>query len=150
MKVREMSQGDVYRALSLAAAMHQESWFRHFDFDVNKALSIWDRKVAQPNRWCLFVAEDQDKLVGVFAGCAFEHFFGTDLVASDLILYVDPEHRGSSAAPRLIKAYEQWARGVGVKEIQLGVSTGVQPERTLRLFEKLGFGDTAYMLRKRT
>lgn len=149
MKIREMSLGDVHHSLSLAADMHQESWFREFDFDVKKALSIWDRKVAQPDRWCLFVAEDDDKIIGVFAGCAFEHFFGNDLVATDLILYVDPSHRGGSAAPRLIKTYEQWARQIGAKDIQIGVSTGVNAERTARLFEKLGFGHRAYIFRKR-
>lgn len=149
MKIREMTQGDVQYALGLGVDMHQESWFRDFDFDVNKALSIWDRKVAQPDRWCLFVAEENDKIIGVFAGFANEHFFGNDLVSGDLILYVDPEHRGGTAAPRLIQAYEKWARSIGVKEIHIGVSTGVNVERTARLFEKLGFGNRAYLFRKR-
>lgn len=149
MKIREMSQGDVHKALSLAADMHQESWFRDFDFDVAKALSIWDRKVAQPDRWCLFVAEDDNKIIGVFAGAAHEHFFGTDLVSTDLILYVDPAHRGGSAAPRLIKAYEEWATKIGCKDITIGVSTGVNTERTARLFEKLGFGHRAIIFRKK-
>jgi len=149
MKIREMLQGDVHPALSLAADMHQESWFRDFDFDVTKALSIWDRKVAQPDRWCLFVAEDNDKVIGVFAGFAAEHFFGNDLVSSDLILYVDPEHRGGTAAPRLIKAYQEWAKKIGAKEITIGVSTGVNSERTARLFENMGFGHRAYIFRKR-
>jgi GNAT superfamily N-acetyltransferase len=149
MKIREMTQGDLHYAVQLAADMHQESWFRDFDFDAAKALSIWDRKVSQPDRWCLLVAEDDNKIVGIFAGITFEHFFGNQTASCDLILYVDPAHRGGSAAPRLIKAYEEWARSVGVVEIQIGVSTGVNTERTARLFEKLGFGDRAYIFKKR-
>lgn len=149
MLIREMSQGDVEYSVRLAKDMHHESWFSHYDFDINKARQLWDRKVAQPDNYCLFVAEEDGAVIGVFAGIAFEHFFGNDKVASDLILYVDPDRRGGTAAPRLIKAYEQWARDVGCKDIQIGVSTGVQVERTARLFEKLGFGHRAYIFRKR-
>jgi len=149
MKIREMTHEDVQYAASLGAAMHKESWFRDFDFDETKARSIWDFKVARPDRWCLFVAEDDNKIIGVFAGVAHEHFFGNHLVSSDLILYVDPEHRGGSAAPRLIKAYEEWAKKIGAKDITIGVSTGVQEERTAKLFEKLGFGHRAYVFRKK-
>lgn len=149
MKIREMTEGDLHVVTDLGLDMHKESWFSEFDFDITKAQTIWHRKVAQPDRWCLFVAEENDKIIGVFAGFANEHFFGNDLVSGDLILYVDPQHRGGTAAPRLIQAYEKWARSVGVKEIHIGVATGVNVERTARLFEKLGFGDRAYVFRKK-
>lgn len=149
MKIREMHEADLPRVTTLAWDMHQESFYRENDFQTKKVRAIWDQHIALPGAYCLMVAEDEDDIIGVFAGFTFEHFFGNDRVSSDLILYVTPEHRGGSAAPRLIKAYEKWARSSGVREIQIGVSTGVREERTARFFEKLGFGDRAIYYRKR-
>lgn len=149
MKIREITQGDVQTVLELAKDMHKESWFAAYDFDEAKAASIWERKQLFPNDWCLLLAEDNDQIIGVFVGFIVEHFFGRDRLSSDLILYVDPAHRGGTAAMRLVKAYEEWARNAGVKEIQLGIATNVHVDRTARLFEKLGFGDRAVMYRKR-
>ncbi len=149
MKIREMLETDLPQVTELAWAMHQESCYRDNDFKVAKVRSIWDQKVALPGGYCLLVAEQDTEVIGVFAGVAFKHFFGDDWVCSDLILYVTPEHRGGSSAPRLIKAYEEWARRIGVKEIQIGVSTGVQEERTAQFFQKLGYGNKAIYFRKR-
>ena len=44
MLIREMSQGDVEYSVQLAKDMHHESWFSHYDFDINKARQLWDRK----------------------------------------------------------------------------------------------------------
>lgn len=144
-----MLETDLPRVSSLAWDMHQESFYRDNDFQVSRIRAIWDQNVTLPGMYCLMVAEDAGEVIGVFAGVTFNHFFGNDRVSSDLILYVTPEHRGGSAAPRLVKAYEQWARRIGVKEIQIGVSTGVHEERTAQFFQKLGFGHKAIYFRKR-
>ena len=48
--------------------------------------------------------------------------FGHDLTASDLMLYVVPEKRGSTIAHGIIKKYEEWAISQNVTEISLGIS----------------------------
>lgn len=149
MIIREMERKDVPECISLGKDMHEESVYRGTDFATDKLWEMWDQHVRIPNMYCMMVAEKDHELIGAFVGFRYEHFFGHDICSSDLILYVKPEHRGGTAAPRLIKAYEKWARENGVTEIQIGVSTGVQEERTARLFEKLGFGERAIYFRKR-
>jgi GNAT superfamily N-acetyltransferase len=50
---------------------------------------------------------------------------------------------------RLIKAYEAWARDIGVMAISLGVSTGVHHDRTIALYEMMGFEEPSVALQKR-
>lgn len=149
MKIREMEAEDVHACIKLGELMHHESVYRHNDWDEKKLWALWNQHVQDPGVFCLLVAENEGEIIGAFVGFKFPHFFGNDICSSDLILFVKEEHRGGTAAPRLIKAYEKWARENGVKEIQIGVSTGVHPERTAKLFEKLGFGDRAIYYRKR-
>jgi GNAT superfamily N-acetyltransferase len=148
--IREMTKADMPTCIKLGRQMHDESFYRENDYDEEKLWALWDLHVADPLQFCMKVAEKDGDVIGLFVGYRYEHFFGYDICSSDLLLYVTPEHRGSSTAVRLIKAYEQWARDSSVTEIQIGVSTGVREERTARLFEKLGFGDRAIYYRKRT
>lgn len=150
MIIREMTTEDVKHCIDLGREMHSESVYRNLDFNEDKLWAIWEQHVQHPNMYCMRVADQDGEIIGAFVGLRFEHFFGHDLCSSDLILYVTPEHRGGTAAPRLVKEYERWATSMGVKEIQIGVSTGVTVDRTAALFQKLGFGDEARYYRKRT
>ena len=149
MIIRWMTLDDLPIAIAMGSSMHKESWFSHFDYEDSKLQELWDITETYPHMYCKFVAEHDDKIVGMFVGMCAEHYFGHDKIASDLLLYVTPEARGGTAAVRLIKAYDKWAREAGAKEIHVGVSTGVNEERTVKLYEKLGFDSKATLLRKR-
>lgn len=149
MIIREMTDDDVRQCIALGREMHRESVYRYLDFSEDKLWAIWEQHKAHPTMYCMRVAEKEGEIIGAFVGLRFEHFFGHDVCSSDLILYVTPEHRGGTAAPRLVKEYEKWAIANGVKEIQIGVSTGVTVDRTAVLFQKLGFGEEARYYRKR-
>lgn len=71
---------------------------------------------------------------------------------SDTALYVLPTYRGGTAAARLVRALVAWAfNETDAYKVTLGVSTGVHPERTGRLYERMGFKPVAvaYELRLR-
>lgn len=61
------------------------------------------------------------------------------LVASDYLFYITPESRGSIAAYKLIKSYKAWALGLGCVEVRLSVASGINQERTSKLYSRLGF-----------
>ena len=50
--------------------------------------------------------------------------------------------------PRLVYAFEEWAKEQGASELSLGVSTGVQTEVTVRMYERMGYKMAAYGLIK--
>ena len=71
------------------------------------------------------------------------------LVARDLLVWVAPEHRGGSTFIRMIRAMEAWARNVGIAKIYLSQSTGIEVDKTARLYEKLGYSVSGFLSCKR-
>lgn len=60
-------------------------------------------------------------------------------VASDYLFYVVPKHRGSRAALRLIRAYQEWAVEADCVEVRLSSASGINTKRTERFYQLLGF-----------
>lgn len=114
-------------------------------FSVDKATHLIKTLTDQGG---LFVAIKNDEVIGFIAGVVVEHFLSHDTFACDIGVFVLPEHRGGTSFLRLVKTFEQWAKERGAQEIQLGVSTGVHPEQTVRMYERLGYKMSSYGLIK--
>lgn len=149
MQVRPVEHDDIAVCIELGKAMHLESRYRDYEFNQAKIENLISATFTQQDMCSMFVAEEDGVIIGLLIGICAEYWFGTDKQTADLAIYVIPEKRGSSAVGRLIRIYEKWAVGIGVKEVGVSTSTGVQPERTGRLFERLGYAPTAYTYSKR-
>ena len=96
------------------------------------------------------IKKNEVAITDVSLGAITEQFFGRDLYAFDVALYIEPPYRGSGfAAARMIREFEKWAAGNGVAEIHLGVSTGVNTARTAEFYKRLGYASEVISLRKR-
>ena len=138
MKVRFYEAADFERVYGLAQQMHDESAFRVFPFQEEKAHTI-AKMCIERDDFLMLVAERDQKIVGFFLGFRAEHFFSDATYASDLALYVDPPHRGSSAAVRLMATFEGWARHHRCAEMRIGAAAQINPAVADRLFKGLGF-----------
>lgn len=148
LKIRYAEEADMGEVMGLARAMHAESpRFQGSNFDTEKTYALVSNLIASDKAAAL-VAEKDGVLCGMLGAVLTEDFFGRDLSAVDLVLFVTPEERGGSAAIRLIKEYEAWAASSGAKNITLSISTGVHMERTVCLYEKLGYKMNSYSLIK--
>lgn len=65
---------------------------------------------------------------GVLLAHAYEHEFGPVWIAQERVWWIDPAHRGGTAAVKMLSAYEDWARGNGCKFAGMG---GVGGEPTV-------------------
>jgi len=143
-EIRQATLLDVEAMIALGARMHDESpRFRKFDYRPQKLRALAERVIPAGGA---FVAEVSGRIVGMFVGFIAEQYFGNARYASDLLVYVAPEHRGGSAFPRLFKAWESWARSQDVDEICLGIGTEVTAERTMVLYERLGYRRAGYLM----
>ena len=148
--IRPMTHNDRPVVMARAALMHRESpRFNGYKFDAHKVAQLLRQAVENPDIYCALVSSVDFVVVGGFLGTAYSQWFSDDRVAADLALFVQPDTRGGIAAMRLIKAYEASAKDLGVKTITLGVSTGVHHDRTIRLYETLGFEEPSIALQKR-
>ena len=124
----------------MGAAMHAESpRYRTLDFDEEKLFNLAQYLIVTPSAGGTLVAESQGRIAGMLAFAVGEFYFGKDKYASDVVMYLKPEHRGGSLFPRMVAAFEKWADEFGVKEKQLGVSADIDSERVVAVLLRLGY-----------
>lgn len=139
MSIRVATEKDVPEMVRLSSLMHAESAYSKFNFDAVKLTNNFTFWVKSPDYFVAIAKNDAEETVGGYCGYVTEYFFGKDLIACDLGLFIDPNHRGGMTAVRLVKAFEDWAKSKGVKEVCPGTTTMVAPERTSRMYELLGY-----------
>lgn len=149
MKLRHPNPGDMGQLVTLAGLMHRESWFRDFDFDPAAVEAFITRAMEADFMLALVLEAAGGGIAGFFCAAEATHFFGRDRYACDVAVYVHPDHRGGPGFVRMMKAYEAWCRIRGVREIHIGLSTGIELEKTARLYEKLGYADPVTGYRKK-
>lgn len=137
------------RAVELAASMHSESDYADLPYDKLVTLN----HVLEPSEVSPYIAlvatNDEKEVIGFMFGIITPFFFNDMLVANDLAVFVQQNNRGYVIAKMLIEAFEEEAKRRGAVRIYLGSTTGVQPERTLQLYEKLGYSYIGGIVRKR-
>lgn len=136
--IRPLTLDDIPQVVLLGSQMHQESIFRDMDYSPKKLMELLERMAVGSRELFAFVYDDKG-VRGFIAGFISAHFFGDDLSSGDFALYVDPEYRGERAGPALVKAYVAYCRDMGVKDIRLGVSAGIDDEQVAQVYRGLGF-----------
>lgn len=139
LEIRPSYPDEFWRIEAMIPAVSQETRFRDRPIDVQKIKMLYDYQFSRLINTICYLAILDDQCVGFGAFVVNPSFFGHDLTASDLMLYVVPEKRGSTIAHRIIKKYEEWAISQNVTEISLGISTGISVERTSKFYEALGY-----------
>jgi len=140
--IRDATLDDLPALLQLGERMHGES--PHFSRGTFSAarLEATLRHVLSDARNLLAMAIVDGQLAGVAVGIVVPHWCSTDVVATDLAIYVYPEHRGSMLGAFLVKHFKRWgmaAKASGtVNSVQAGVTTGIHTEQTARLYAALG------------
>ena len=143
MAIRPATMDDLPRIIELGELLHKESprWAR-LTFSRVRAADFISRLIL--SEWgCVFVAEVDGVVVGGIAGTALPHWSSDDILAQEASFFMLPEARGSMAAVRLISALTAWAKMRGAVWLHAGTSTGLDPERTAGLYERLGFSRCA-------
>lgn len=139
MEIRCLEYADIPETVELARKFVEESAFSRFQFSPEKMASNLSLAVTHPHVAFCQVVEHDGRLVGALVGYISEFFFGHDLIASDSGWFILPEYRGSRSAVKLLKNFQTWAKANGAKEVAMGVSTDVTPEKTGALLQKLGY-----------
>lgn len=150
-KVRRATAGDVEALIAMGRAMHDESpRYREKGFSPDKlrALAAQLTGTHLVELAAIFVADNGSEIEGMFVAVVAERWFCDERFLTDLAVYVKPEHRGSSAFSRLVRAFEEWARAQHVWELAIGVSTEVHPEETVHAYQRLGYTLTGYTVTK--
>ncbi len=149
MNIRRAKSDDIGELVEMSRRMHEESAYSFLPFDPEKVRRLMAQVVADPEGWCGLVAEEGGRAVGMFGGYMAEYFFCDERLACDMVLFVEPERRGSSAAARLVRAFRDWAAERGAREICLAVTAGVNAERVGLFYERFGLARVGGVYKQR-
>jgi len=141
--VRKAELDDVFDVLVLCNAFCKESPRQYGKFNNKKTQANLEGAISSDNTE-IFVLEKDGEIVGMLAGLITAHLFSDVTMATELAMFITKEHRGGMAFARLIKAYEQWAKDMGVNLAYLCDMEGVQ--NLEKAYNRFGFYklETAY------
>jgi len=123
MTVRMAVPDDMHKVVELGRRFLLEGPYRgELEDNPEKATQFACSLLQHPSGRIL-VADDGEKVVGVFAFFAYDHLFSGELTAVELIWYVEPESRPGGIALKLLAAGEKMAREMGCVKMQLTAPT---------------------------
>jgi GNAT superfamily N-acetyltransferase len=137
--VHRATSDDVEGIVALLRLMHAESVYAQVPLNPAKLTSFVRIAISHPEHVCLLYKGSSGEIFGVFIGYINSYFFSDERAARDLVTYVRPERRGSMAAYRLWKGFQEWVISKGVPRIWYGTSSGINPSRSRAFYTKLGF-----------
>jgi GNAT superfamily N-acetyltransferase len=142
--IRRATSADVQSLVQLGAMMHAESP-RHsrLAYSPRKVAAMIQHMLVRPMGAIVLVAESAGGLEGAAVAYIDSEWYSEDAIAQEIVLYVVPERRGGLTAARLIAQMDAWARSMGARWLQAGSTTGIAMDRTIDLYEHLGFSRAA-------
>ena len=146
MKLRPVVREDIAHIVELGRSVHQESRFADISYDAKRftanLIGMLDRQQQDGTHCLLLVKSREDQTIGILLGVIERYFFTDMCSASTILIWVDPNYRGSAAAVRLIGSFREWGQKRGVHEVCIGVASGVTIGRTDRFLRHMGFVQT--------
>ena len=142
-KIREATEDDVLDCLILFKQFHKESKVP-YSWDAKKTQQVFIETLPLPN-FTTLVAERDNEIIGFICAMFSEPFFSSEKVSTEVAWYVNKDSRGSTAAFKLLKAYEEWATSQGVKYVGMTYLENVTD--LSEVYEKKGYSkaETHYM-----
>lgn len=139
MQLRLATSDDLADIARLGRLMHQESSFAPLDYDVDRVKETIGCLIDK-NQFVVVVEDTNGEIVGGMAGMVEQSWFGGDMIANDLALFLDPAVRGGRLAFRLVAAWITWAKMAGAKQLRPGVVSGSKAAE--EMYERMGFQKT--------
>lgn len=148
MIIRTGKFADINGIIRVCHLAHKNSISSHIPIDdkeLRKSLQI----IVNSREHCCFVTEVDGSIEGVMLGVSNPLWYSRKRQASDLFLYTTEKGKGTGQF--LMRRFISWAKKQpGVREIMLGTNSGIDFERTRKLYERMGakkIGDAFYIER---
>lgn len=141
LKVRRVWAYDLEEMVNLAETMSNESErFSKQGFNRERTKELLTYFCLRFENFIGYVAENEEgKLVGMVYLVVADSLTHNIRCATDIAVFVHPNYRGSNVFIRMIKSAETDAIKLGAQEINVGISSGITPEKTVHIFERLGY-----------
>lgn len=144
--VRTASHLDLLWLSKLAESYAQEvTEMKRHPVDAQTLMRNLSLTISNPEGYLSVLVADGE-IVGAFWGLITTMPWSCTKVAQDLIVFVDKAYRGYGKL--LLSDWVKWAGSAGAKEVLLSTASGIDVDKTCKLYERLGFKKVGYMYQK--
>lgn len=154
MQIRKATIEDIPRIVEMAQRFYPESPYPALYGDMPDTQAAGLALIAMNGAesiepGVMLLAEDAGEVVGMACLCADRATFNPLVrITSELVFWIEPEHRGGMAAVRLLKAAETEAKALGIQVNRMAVLSS-SPEQASKLYERMGYTHTESYFSKR-
>lgn len=133
--IRIANHSDAPRLVEMARAFHAAATDGPaLPFDAAMALHAAHAAIGAPDA-AIFIAEKRGRAVGMLCAVVAGTPFGPGRLAQEFAFWIEPDARGGSAAMKLMRAYEAWAKERGATAAGLVDRDG----STARFYDRNGY-----------
>lgn len=146
--MRTPNRDELHKILELVSFYQDERGKPMDDFNVLAFKRML--KLAQDPNSGIYgaVTEDNGRFTGLIVGMIGPAWFSTTTLAHIGTLYVHPDYRGGSAALKLIRGFERWAKNHHIESIRFEVDSEIEADRVYKFVERLGYRETGRIFEK--
>lgn len=146
MQVRAANLSDLDTLVDFGKRLTKESpIFSNQGFDEQSASDLFEYLIKKHGSIFLALDEYQNP-VGAVIGVIETDWRTGHKLAFEQGVYVLPEYRKSNIAKLLVNTLIGWAQLKNADRIQIGTMTGIHADKTVKLYESLGFNLVGYVL----
>ena len=144
MIIKKATIDDLPVIIEMAKAFHRESDARKYTL-TNERIKELATLIISTGLGILAVKDGE--AIGMMGAMLQKNVFFDELMAGDYLIYVTPEYRGTEAAQLLVDYYIQWAKTYGARCIGIDIESGINDERAINFYNKMGFRVTGYHMK---
>ncbi len=135
--IRKAEFKDVSGIMEVAKDAHEKSLSNSVAIDPKTLRNNLQVCILSTEHFVL-VVELEGEIEGVFIGVTHQLWYSKKKQATDLFFYVT--EKGTGWGAKMMRRFISWAKeSPGVKEIMLGISSGIgDTDRTRKLYERMG------------
>lgn len=148
MHIERAGPDDLDDLVRLGRAMRDESAVAFPEIEPDSVDAHLRLAAENPDRLFFAIARAAGVPAGFVSGVIGVYVFSPARHAACDHLYVLPRFRGRHTGIRLLRAVGDWAASQGAQKIEVGLSTGIEADRTGRLLQITGFAPLGRTFRK--
>jgi GNAT superfamily N-acetyltransferase len=144
MIIKKATIDDLPVIIEMAKAFHRESDARKY--------TLTDERIKELTTLIIstglgILAVKDGEAIGMMGAMLQKNVFFDEVMAGDYLIYVKPEHRGTEAAQLMVDYYIHWAKTYGARCIGIDIESGINDERAINFYNKMGFRVTGYHMK---
>ena len=144
--IREFERRDLEDCIEMGRASHKESQY-HLPYDPHRVKTLYLNSINNPN-YKVFLAFEADELIGGIAVVIGQYNYSWQHFVQDIVTYVYPGHRGTSAGIKLYKKVYEWAKKIGASEVRLDYQFLDNNPKIEKFYARLGYKPYGKTFRK--